>query len=70
MRPRACTSSRPTGFSEEFPEVADWIGGIHLDDTQYGDLESSVVNDNPDDPAAGVTAWLEANPEMVGSVEG
>lgn len=58
------------GFSEEFGEVADWIGGIHLDDTQYGDLESSVVNDNPDDPAAGVTAWLEANPDVVGSVEG
>ena len=58
------------GFSEEFPEVAEWVGGLHLDDTQYGDLESSVVNDHPDDPAAGVTAWLEANPDVVGSVEG
>jgi glycine betaine/proline transport system substrate-binding protein len=58
------------GFSEEFPEVADWISGIHLDDEQYGALESSVVNDHPDDPAAGVTAWLDENPDVVGSLEG
>ncbi len=58
------------GFAEEFPEVAEWIGGIHLDDEQYGALESSVVNDNPDDPAAGVAAWLEQHDDVVGSVEG
>ncbi len=57
------------GFSDEFPEVADWISSIQLDDTQYGELESAVVNDNPDDPAAGVTAWLEANDDVVGSVD-
>ncbi|GAB2594006.1 glycine betaine ABC transporter substrate-binding protein [Pseudactinotalea suaedae] len=58
------------GFAEEFPEVAEWIGEIHLDDEQYGALESSVVNDNPDDPAAGVAAWLEQYPDVVGSLEG
>lgn len=58
------------GFAEEFPEVAEWIGGIHLDDDQYGALESSVVNDNPDDPAAGVAAWLEEYPDVVGTVGG
>ncbi|SEE74917.1 glycine betaine ABC transporter substrate-binding protein [Ruania alba] len=55
------------GFSDEYPDVAEWIGGISLDDAQYGDLESSVVNDNPDDPAAGVSAWLEQYPDLVGS---
>lgn len=58
------------GFAEEFPEVAEWIGGIHLDDEQYGALESSVVNDNPDDPAAGVAAWLEEYPDVVGTIGG
>jgi len=57
-------------FAEKFPEVAEWIGEIHLDDEQYGALESSVVNDNPDDPAAGVAAWLEQYPDVVGSIEG
>ncbi|WP_235857120.1 glycine betaine ABC transporter substrate-binding protein [Occultella glacieicola] len=53
------------GFAEEFPEVAEWIGTISLDDEQYGALESSVVNDNPDDPAAGVAAWLEEYPDVL-----
>jgi glycine betaine/proline transport system substrate-binding protein len=57
------------GFAEEFPEVAEWIGGIALDDEQYGALESSVVNDNPDDPAAGVSAWLEEYPDVVAPLE-
>lgn len=33
------------GFSEEFPEAADLIGQIELDDTQYGALENAVVNE-------------------------
>ncbi|MDO8144153.1 MULTISPECIES: glycine betaine ABC transporter substrate-binding protein [Isoptericola] len=57
------------GFSDEYPEVADWIGGMTLDDEQFGTLENSVVNDNPDDPAAGVEAWLEENGDAVGSID-
>ncbi|GGO61640.1 glycine/betaine ABC transporter substrate-binding protein [Microbacterium nanhaiense] len=33
------------GFSEEFPEAADLIGQIELDDAQYGALENAVVNE-------------------------
>lgn len=58
------------GFSEEFPEVADWIGQIKLDDEQYGSLEDTVVNKHEDDPAAGVTEWLEANPDVIPAFEG
>lgn len=57
------------GFSEENPEVADWISKIKLDDEQYGALEDQVVNQNPDDPAAGVEAWLKEYPDVVPSLE-
>ncbi|WP_402466707.1 glycine betaine ABC transporter substrate-binding protein [Isoptericola aurantiacus] len=58
------------GFSDEFPEAADWISQIKLDDEQYGTLESTVVNDYPDDPAAGVQAWLDENPDVIPPFEG
>ncbi|GAA4720913.1 glycine betaine ABC transporter substrate-binding protein [Isoptericola chiayiensis] len=53
------------GFSSEYPEAAEIIGSIELDDTQYGALEDLVVNENPDDPAAGVEAWLEEYPDVI-----
>jgi glycine betaine/proline transport system substrate-binding protein len=58
------------GFSEEFPEVAEWIGQIKLDDDQYGSLEDLVVNVHEGDPAAGVAAWLEENPDVITSLGG
>lgn len=59
-----------TGFTEEFPEVADWIGQLKLDDTQYGALEDLATVQHEGDPAAGVAEWLEEYPDLVGSVEG
>lgn len=52
-------------FSGEYPEVAEWIGQIALDDEQYAGLESAVVNDNPDDPAAGIEQFLEEFPDAI-----
>ncbi|MFD1718616.1 glycine betaine ABC transporter substrate-binding protein [Georgenia deserti] len=57
------------GFSEEFPEVAEWIGGIHLDDDTYGALEQTVAVDNEDDPAAGAETFLEEHPDAVEPLE-
>lgn len=57
------------GFSEEFPEVAEMMANAKLDDEQYGTLEDQVVNQNPDDPAAGVEAWLADNPDWVDSLK-
>ncbi|WP_166849813.1 glycine betaine ABC transporter substrate-binding protein [Isoptericola sp. BMS4] len=57
------------GFSEENPEVADFIGQIKLDDAQYGALEDTVVNKHEDDPAAGVDEWLSENPDVVPDVQ-
>lgn len=57
------------GFSDEHPDVAEMIGKAKLDDEQYGTLEDQVVNKHKDDPAAGVAAWLEENPDWVDSLK-
>lgn len=56
------------GFSEEHPEVAEWLGQIDLTES-FPELDS-MVNDSTDDPAAAVDAWLEANPDAVPAFEG
>ena len=48
------------GFSEEFPEAAELIEKIRLDDEQYGALEDLVVNQYGEgEEADAVDAWLE-----------
>ncbi|MFC5338240.1 glycine betaine ABC transporter substrate-binding protein [Leucobacter denitrificans] len=47
------------GFSEEFPEAAEYIANIKLDDDAYGALEGLVTGDEFEgDPAGAVEAWL------------
>ena len=58
------------GFGEEFPEVAEMMANAKLDDEQYGTLEDQVVNQNPDDPAAGVEAWIADNQDWIDSLKG
>ena len=58
------------GFSESFPDVAAYIGGIALSDEEYESLESTLVNDFEDgQEAEAVAAWIEANPEVLPAVE-
>ncbi len=53
-------------FSEDFPEAADWIGQLKLNDEQYGSLEDMVVNEYGDgQEAEAVSAWIEANPDVL-----
>ena len=48
------------GFAEEFPEAAELIEKIKLDDAQYGSLEDMVVNEYGEGKEAeAVDAWLE-----------
>ncbi|MFJ4223639.1 glycine betaine ABC transporter substrate-binding protein [Microbacterium sp. NPDC089695] len=48
------------GFAEEFPEAAELIEKIKLDDEQYGSLEDLVVNEYGEGQEAdAVDAWLE-----------
>ncbi|MFK4762175.1 glycine betaine ABC transporter substrate-binding protein [Microbacterium sp. ZW T5_45] len=48
------------GFADEFPDAAELIQQIVLDDEQYGSLEDLVVNEYGEgQEAAAVDAWLE-----------
>lgn len=48
------------GFAEEYPEAAELIEQIKLDDAQYGSLEDLVVNEYGEGKEAdAVDAWLE-----------
>ena len=50
------------GFADEYPEAADLIKQIVLDDEQYGSLEDLVVNEYGEGrEAEAVDAWLEEN---------
>lgn len=54
------------GFSEEYPEVAEMVGGIQLDDEQYGALEDLVVNVCGEGREAdAVDMWLAEYPDVV-----
>ncbi|GAA3647115.1 glycine betaine ABC transporter substrate-binding protein [Microbacterium marinilacus] len=51
-----------SGFTEEFPEAAELVGKIKLDDDQYGSLEDLVVNEFGEGrEAEAVDAWLDEN---------
>lgn len=51
------------GFAAEFPEAAELIAGIQLDDAAYGSLESLVTSEEYEgDPAGAVDQWLSENP--------
>jgi glycine betaine/proline transport system substrate-binding protein len=58
-----------TGFADEFPEAAEMIGNVSLDDEQYGTLEDLVANEYPDDPEQAVQAWLDENPDWADSLQ-
>ncbi|UYO96926.1 glycine betaine ABC transporter substrate-binding protein [Microbacterium sp. M28] len=50
------------GFAEEFPEAAELVEQIKLDDAQYGSLEDLIVNEYGEGKEAeAVDAWLEEN---------
>lgn len=54
------------GFSDEFPDAAEYISGIQLDDAQYGELEDMVVNEFGDgQEAEAVDAWIEENGDVL-----
>lgn len=57
------------GFGDEFPEAAEYIAGITLDDAQYASLEDTVVNEYGEGrEAEAIEAWLEANPDAFDTI--
>jgi glycine betaine/proline transport system substrate-binding protein len=52
------------GFSEQYPEAAELIESIQLDDAAYGSLEALVTGDEYEgDPEGAVEAWLAEHPD-------
>ncbi|WP_434811999.1 glycine betaine ABC transporter substrate-binding protein [Microbacterium sp. bgisy189] len=52
------------GLADEYPEAAELIAGIQLDDAQYASLEDMVVNEYGEGKETeAVDAWIEANPD-------
>ncbi|WP_309127282.1 glycine betaine ABC transporter substrate-binding protein [Microbacterium sp.] len=55
-----------SGFAEEFPEAAELIEKIKLNDEQYGALESLVTSDEYEDKSAeAVDKWLDENADQL-----
>jgi glycine betaine/proline transport system substrate-binding protein len=55
-----------TGFTEDYPTLASWIGAFELTDEQLFSLENIMFNENEgSDNDASVDEWLEANPTFV-----
>ncbi|MDR6866922.1 glycine betaine/proline transport system substrate-binding protein [Microbacterium resistens] len=63
-KPEALHFLGTKGFAEKYPEAAELIAGIKLDDAQYGALEDLVVNKYGEgkEPEA-VTEWVKTFPD-------
>lgn len=53
-----------SGFSDDFPEIAEAMGNWTMDDKTLLDLEKVALLES-DDPEAGVEQWAEANQDYV-----
>ncbi|WP_422768641.1 glycine betaine ABC transporter substrate-binding protein [Plantactinospora sp. WMMC1484] len=62
------TTLARAGFGEDFPEVTAMLKKFTMDSQQLGSLEDLMFNVHKDDEAKAVDAWLEANPEYLGSL--
>lgn len=59
------------GFSEEFPEVAEWIGNFTMTPDQLHSLENIMFNElDGEDNDGAVEQWLEQNPDYISSIIG
>jgi len=60
------------GFAADHPDIAKWMKNFKLTDTQIGEIENLMRNDDQykNDPEGAVDAWLEKNPDFIGSVTG
>lgn len=53
-------------FSQEFPDAAEFLKDMDLDDEQYNDLENKVVNEYGEGrEAEAIDAWLKDNPDAI-----
>ncbi len=59
-----------TGFSEDFPQVAEWVGNFKLTDDQLSSLEKIMFFENEgEENEASVEQWLKDNPDFVAALK-
>lgn len=59
------------GFTEEFPEAAEWIRQIRLDEKAYSELEGAVVIETEKRRhQRAVEEWLSRNPDVLPELPG
>ncbi|PYF99379.1 glycine betaine/proline transport system substrate-binding protein [Georgenia satyanarayanai] len=59
------------GFSDTYPEVAEWMANFTMDDDQLHELENIMFNElEGEDNDAAVDQWVEENQEFVDSITG
>lgn len=58
------------GFAQDFPQVTSMLKNFTMDDQQLGSLENLVLQQNKDNPQAGVDAWLKDNQDWLSSLGG
>lgn len=60
------------GFSEDHPELAEWLGEFKMDSETLADLTNLMFNENAGASESEwvdiVTAWVEDNPEYIDSI--
>lgn len=54
-----------TGFAEDFPEVAEWIGNFELSADQLAELSQAVVDAGTGNEQQAAAEWLDANTDVV-----
>ncbi|MGH3520619.1 MAG: glycine betaine ABC transporter substrate-binding protein [Haloechinothrix sp.] len=64
--PEELHSFARTGFTEDFPEVAEWVGNFALTDDQLHSLEKIMFFENKGEKnEESVEQWLEQNPDFI-----
>ena len=59
------------GFTDQFPDAANNISEIKLDDASYNSLEDTIVNGFPESQEEqAIEAWLQENPDVMPPVDG
>lgn len=56
-----------SGFSEECPQVAEWIGNWEMDDQSLGSLSSLIIEAGDGNEQEAVDEWLEDNRDLAES---
>lgn len=59
------------GFTEEYPDVAEWIGNFEMSGEDLHALENIMFNEmSGEDNDAAIDQWVEENPDFIAGITG